>query len=149
MWGTDWEDQPVINARNLKQLLPTSMIFNWKSAQLDTPARGSLLSMFKTAQTSVLTTTDSAPKSRKPEAPADDNTERPLLEMSNTINVESPNGKLDDTQKRIPESTDPKEKVVASPPPFKKAKPSPNKRKGSSGSSSTITSFFKPATSGM
>lgn len=132
MWGTDWEDQPIINARNLKQLLPTSMIFDWKSAQLETHARGSLLSMFKTAQTSVATD--------------DDKSQRALTEMSNTIKSESPNGKLGDTQKR---ALDPHEKVVASPTQLKKAKPSPNKKKGNNVASSTITSFFKPASSGM
>lgn len=152
MWGTDWEDQPIVNARNLKQLLPTSMIFNWKSAQLqDTPARGSLLSMFKTAQTS--DAMDTTPK----KLPDDDNTQRALLEMSSTRRFESPNGELGDImQKRTLEHTvnisNPKEKGVASPPLLKKAKPSPNKRKSNTGpgaASSTITSFFKPASSGM
>ena len=151
MWGTDWEDQPIINARNLKQLLPTSMLFNWKAAQLETPARGSLLSMFKTTQASVQTTPDSVPK-QLPDVPADDITQRALLEMSNTVKLESPSGKLGDTQKRTHEHTvDTLKKAVASPPQLKKAKPSPNKRKSNTGSvapSSTITSFFKPASSG-
>lgn len=152
MWGTDWEDQPIINARNLKQLLPTSMIFNWKAAQLESPARGSLLSMFKTAQAPVQTTPDSVPK-QLPDVPANDITQRALLEMSNTVKLESPSGKLGDTQKkRTHEPTvDTFKKAVASPPQLKKAKPSPNKRKSNTGSvapSSTITSFFKPASSG-
>lgn len=109
------------------------MVFDWKLAQLETPARGSLLSMFKTtSQTSVATD--------------DDNSQRALTEMSNTIKSESPNGKFGDTQKR---ALDSQEKVVASPTQLKKAKPSPNKKKGNNVASSTITSFFKPAPSGM
>ena len=154
MWGTDWEDQPIINARNLKQLLPTSMIFNWKAAQLETPARGSLLSMFKTAQASARSAPESVPK-QLPDIPADDIAQRALSEMSNTVNLESPSRKLGDTQKRTHEHTvdifDSSKEAVASPPSLKKAKPSPGKRKSNGGSvpgSSTITSFFKPASSG-
>ncbi|CAM6104910.1 unnamed protein product [Calypogeia fissa] len=33
MWGTDWEDQPLINAKRLTQRLPKELVFDWKSVQ--------------------------------------------------------------------------------------------------------------------
>eukprot|EP00249_Psilotum_nudum_P030668 c43542_g1_i1 orf=266-1651(-) len=41
MWGTDWEDQPIINARNLSLRL-AGMVFNWKIAQEGISQKGSL-----------------------------------------------------------------------------------------------------------
>jgi hypothetical protein len=43
MWGTDWEDQPLINARRLTERLPKELIFDWKSIQ----PKSRIQSMFK------------------------------------------------------------------------------------------------------
>lgn len=146
MWGTDWEDQPILNAQNLKQFLPESMIFNWKAAQLQNPAKGSLLSMFKSPQTAMQTASDSV-LYKQPATPTDDVSPIALLEMNKNTDFGCSNANLGDAQKRILEQ--PAEmhgftKKDAVFPPPKKAKPSPNKKKGNAGSP-TITSFFKYA----
>lgn len=44
MWGTDWEDQPMINAKRLVQRLPKELVFDWKAVQ---KPNNRLQSMFK------------------------------------------------------------------------------------------------------
>jgi hypothetical protein len=148
MWGTDWEDQPIVNARNLTQLLPEPMIFNWKAAQIATPTKGSLLSLFKTAQTS------SSPVAKSSELLSHVS---PVQNVSHDSNIsegdkyfESSTEKLGFPRKRVIESSmdvfEPIKKIIAfSPSPGKQAKPTPPKKKSTN--SPTITSFFKPASS--
>ncbi|KAJ7523754.1 hypothetical protein O6H91_18G061600 [Diphasiastrum complanatum] len=47
MWGTDWEDQPLINAKNLSNNLADA-VFDWKVVQRMT-TKGSLYSLFRAA----------------------------------------------------------------------------------------------------
>eukprot|EP00850_Spirogloea_muscicola_P014681 SM000107S14047 [mRNA] locus=s107:141773:144739:- [translate_table: standard] len=46
MWGTDHEDQPIINAKNLAILLGPQVAYNWQSALRSRHTSGSLLSLF-------------------------------------------------------------------------------------------------------
>ena len=157
MWGTDWEDQPIVNARNLTQLLPEPMIFNWKAAQIATPTKGSLLSLFKTAQTSPLQTPcspSSSPVAKSSELLSHVSPVQNVSQDSNISEaenyIESTTEKLGFPRKRVIESSmdffEPTKKTIAfSPSPGKQAKPTPSRKKSTT--SPTITSFFKPASS--
>lgn len=158
MWGTDWEDQPIVNARNLMQLLPEPMIFNWKAAQIATPTKGSLLSLFKSAQTSPLqnpcSSSSSSPVAKSSELLSHVSPVQNVPQDSNISEgdkyFESTTEKLGFPRKRVIESStdffEPIKKVIAfSPSPGKQAKPTPPKKQSTN--SPTITSFFKPASS--
>ncbi|KAH7439931.1 hypothetical protein KP509_04G082600 [Ceratopteris richardii] len=45
MWGTDWEDQPLINAKNLNAMIG-DMAFNWKASQQLSGSRSMLSAYF-------------------------------------------------------------------------------------------------------
>lgn len=155
MWGTDWEDQPIVNARNLTQLLPEPMVFNWKAAQIATPTKGSLLSLFKTPQTSPLqipsSSSSSPPVAKSPQLSSLVSPVKSLSQESNVSEsdnyVQSTTEKLEFPRKRVIESRmdsfEPIKKTITFSPP--QGKPTPPKKKSTN--SPTITSFFKPASS--